>query len=66
MSVQFDKGLIIPANYKFASKLRIRVSVSRQKIDSSVVVAEIPEVGSLSTVRYRQMTPTYGGSGNLS
>ena len=34
------------------------MSVSQQKIDSSVVVAEIPEVGSQSTVRYRQVTPT--------
>ena len=65
MSVQLDKGLTNTSQYKFASKLRIRLSLSQQKIDSSVVVAEIPEVGILSIVSYRQVTSTYGDSGNL-
>ena len=41
--VQLDEDL--------ANKQRVRVSLSLQKIDSSVVIAEIPEVGNLSTVR---------------
>ena len=66
MSVQPDKELTNTSQYKCARKPRIRTNFSQQKIDSSLVVAEKPEVGSLSTVRYRQVTSTYGGSGNLS
>ena len=56
-AIAFSVNFAIRQLYMIKQLIRIRISLNQQEIDSSEVIVEIPEVGSLSTVRYRQVTP---------